>query len=138
MKKTTGKPQSSSLPLAVVMGLLAGGICMMLTAMAATYLIWNETVAQASMGYLSGLTVLLGAIAASAVAVSRRRENWMLVCLLSGACFLLLLTFCNLVLLDGRIVGFWPQCALIMGSTCAVGILKGRDVQAKKGGKKYR
>ena len=111
---------------------------MLLSAILAAYLIWCEIVPEASIGYLCGTVVLLGTITASTVASGLFGEKKLIISLISGGGCLLLLIIGNILTSDGVFVGFWPQCALIMGSSCAVGLIKGRGVKGRKTRTKYR
>lgn len=122
MKKMFKRNTASSLPVGVAIGLLANLLITLVGAAFTAYLVDKQIIPQSAIGYGCVITLLLSACLGALVSVKRVKRLRMQVCLISGACYYIMLLGINALFFGGQYEGMGITALVVLGGCLAVAI----------------
>lgn len=129
--KPTGK--ASSLPMGLTIGCV---VSMGFTLLAAALLAWlinSEKLAWENVGYGIMVGLLLASFTGAAVASAKVKHRRLLVCLLTGGCYILVLLCCTVLFFGGQYAGAGVTALLVLGGSGTAGLLSLRESSRSRG-----
>ncbi len=126
------KDRKTKIPYALILGPVFGLFVSVLVAVAATILIYTETMQMDQMNVCAMASILLGAMSAAFVTVGKVKGNRLMMCALAGVIYLVALLSTAAIAFDGVKSGIGASVALTFGGVFAVFLM------GMNGGKRRR
>lgn len=138
-RKPTGT--ASSIPAGIAMAVLISMLITLLGTAISAYLVHSESIRQESIGYASMMVLLVSGAVGALTAINRIKRMRLQMCLLSGACYFLVLLSVTALFFGGQYEGIGTTALTILigcGSIAALSVLLEKKGSAYRRKKDYR
>ena len=138
-RKPTGT--ASSIPAGIAFGVLISMIITLLGTAISAYLVHSESIRQESIGYASMAVLLVSGAVGALTAINRIKRMRLQMCLLSGACYFLVLLSVTALFFGGQYAGVGATGLTILigcGSVAALSVLLEKKGSTHRRNKAYR
>lgn len=132
MKTMFKRNTASSLPVGIGIGLLVSLVITMIGAALTAYMVDKQIIPQDALGYGCVVTLLMSACCGALVSVKRVKRLRMQVCMISGACYYIMLLGITALFFGGQYEGMGITALVVLGGALAVAIAGMRGGKTRK------
>ena len=125
---------NTQIPAGLGIGLLVSAVLTIVLACILSWFIHSDKIAEATLGYGVLGILVISTISGAAVASALVQTRKLVVCCISGACYMILLLSCTALFFDGRYEGVGATILTILCCAIATGlvVVKGGKTQKRR------